>query len=84
MKGQIIRKANISFACPDCEFGEMHESELGSVPYYFICDSCHSSIVYTKKTYSYMHRKAFKLPSIKQNADQPAIDNVSDHSVSTG
>ncbi|MCK4848588.1 MAG: hypothetical protein KAT16_06170 [Candidatus Heimdallarchaeota archaeon] len=80
MNDQIVQKINISFACPDCEFGIMSESEFGHVPHYFVCDSCHSSIVYSRKTYSYMHRKAFKLPSMNQSADHVATDNVSDHS----
>ena len=84
MNDQTVQTTNISFACPDCEFGEMHESELGHVPYYFVCDSCHSSIVYTKKSYSYMHRKAFKLPPIKQSTEQKVFDNISDHSYPTG
>ena len=83
MNDQILQKTDISFACPDCEFGEMHEIEWGTLPYHFVCDSCRSSIVYSKKTYSYMHRKAFKLPKIKQNVDQIAIDNISDHSYPT-
>ena len=84
MNDQIVQKADISFACPDCEFGEMHELEWGTLPYHFVCDSCHSSIVYSKKTYSYMHKKAFKIRPITQIADQAALDNVSDHSYPTG
>ena len=80
MNDRIIQEISISFACPDCEFGEMHESELGQIPYYFVCDSCHSAIVYSRKTYTYIHRKAFKLPSMKQSADQPALGTVSEHS----
>jgi hypothetical protein len=84
MNDQNIQKSDISFACPDCEFGEMHETEMSIIPYYFVCDSCHSAIVYTKKTYNYMHRKAFKLPSITQSSDQSVFDSVSDHSYPSG
>ena len=84
MNERIMQKADISFACPDCEFGEMHESNFGHIPYHFVCDSCHSSIVYSRKTYTYMHRKTIKLPSIKQNADQAATGANSEHSYPTG
>ena len=84
MNDRIIQKADITFACPDCEFGEMHESDFGQIPYCFVCDSCHSSIVYSRKTYSYMHRKAFKLPQMNQNADQASLGTISEHSYPSG
>ena len=84
MNDPVLQKTDISFACPDCEFGEMHEMEWGSLPYHFVCDSCHSSIVYSKKTYSYMHRRSLKLPLMKQKVSQAATDNISDHSYPSG
>ena len=84
MNDRIMQKADITFACPDCEFGEMHESDFGQIPYYFVCDSCHSAIVYSRKTYTIMHKKAFKLPPIKQNAEQSALGAVSEHCYPSG
>jgi len=80
MNDRIIQKVSISFACPDCEFGEMHESDFSQIPYYFVCDSCHSAIVYSKKTYAYMHRETFKLPSMKQSVDPKVLGTNSENS----